>query len=199
MLWILLMVNPYMFGFSTIGEADLLFIMVFMPTAFIPLVAVIVMKGLGLVSSLQLPNKQERIGPYIVAGVMYLALYMQFVKANNAPQALMVCTLGATIALFTAFFINNFRKISMHAVAMGGIVSMTILTKRFYSPDVFHMTLPVAGTLQLNTIIMLYAVILVAGVVCTARVFLDRHDLPEIYGGFIVGFFTQLIAYLVLV
>ena len=199
MLLMLLIVNPYMFGFSAIREADMLLIMVFMPTAFIPLVAVLVMKGLGLVRSLQLEDKQERIGPYIVTGIMYLALYMQFVKANNAPQAVMVCTLGATIALFMAFFVNNFRKVSMHAVAMGGIVSMMILTKLFYSPDVFTLTLPLIGRMQLDSMLMLYSVILIAGAVCTARLLLRRHDLPEVYGGFLIGFFAQLIAYLVLI
>ena len=198
MLWILLVTNPYMFGYSKSSEADVLVLMVFLTSAFIPLVAVGLMKGLGWIESLQMADKQERIGPYIVTGILYLSLYMHLVKSNAFPRAFHVATLGAIIALFVAFFVNNFQKISIHALAMGGIVSMTVLCKRYYSGEVFSVTVPGLGSLQLSTMIMLYAVILIAGLVCTSRLILKRHSVREVYAGFIVGFFAQLVAYLAL-
>ncbi|MEZ4935194.1 MAG: hypothetical protein R2788_24050 [Saprospiraceae bacterium] len=48
-----------------------------------------------------------------------------------------MATLGTTIALFTAFFFNNFTKISAHAVGMGGLVGLSAINSIYMSFDAF--------------------------------------------------------------
>ena len=78
MLILLLLVNPYLFGVNDIAYQSRLILLMFMSTFLLPAFAVFMMRNLGLVSSIELENKQERIGPYIITGVFYLWMYMNF-------------------------------------------------------------------------------------------------------------------------
>lgn len=198
MLLILLVTNPYMFGYSSPAEADTLILMVFLTSAFIPIIATILLRALGWVRTFYMSDKNERIGPYIITGVLYLSLYMHMVKSNAFPEAFRACTLGVLIALFFAFFVNNFYKISVHAVAMGGLVSMVVLTRLFYSSSDFTVT---SGTTEItiSTMYLVYAMIIFAGLVCTSRLFLKEHTPRDIYAGFSAGFISQLIGYLIVI
>jgi hypothetical protein len=113
-------VNPFAFG----GEqrSVLLLLSVFSTSFLIPALGVVLMKPLGLIKGLQMRDKQERIGPYIVCGVFYLWLYKNFM-GGMVPELYAKFTLGACIALFLAFFVNIFSKISMYATGMGSLIA----------------------------------------------------------------------------
>ena len=82
-------------------------------------------------------------------------------------------------ALFVAFFLNLFTKISMHTVGMGGFLAMLIIIiARSY-----------AGAGQL----FIFG-ILACGLVGTSRMILGAHNSSDIYGGYFVGFLCQFVA-----
>ena len=72
---LLLVVNPYLFGVNHISEGGKILISVFGTTFLLPAVGVGMMKALGLISSLHMPDKQERIGPFILTGIFYLWIF----------------------------------------------------------------------------------------------------------------------------
>ena len=96
----MLVVNPYMFGYREIGEADTLILMVFLTSVLIPLIAILVMKGIGWVHTLQMSDRHERIGPYLVTSVLYLSLYLHLLKTRAFPPFILIITLGSVISLF---------------------------------------------------------------------------------------------------
>lgn len=193
MLMILLLVNPYIFGVSSIGASTSLILMIFLSTFFIPFVAIVMMKFLGLISSFDMKDRHERIGPYIITGVLYLWIFRNVLENPNIPEPYKVFVLGATLGLFVAFLINLFSKISMHAVGMGGLVGMLILTVSFYSYPSF--TVPLGPySFEMKTYSLLMIAIIVSGFVGTSRLFLDAHKINDLYGGFFVGLSTQFIA-----
>ncbi len=197
MLIILLIVNPYLFGASVIGSRDVLILQVFLSTCAIPVFAVFVMKKLGLVSSIELKDKQERIGPYILTGVFYLWIFINLLNSPDIPLAFKVSTLGATIGLFLAFMVNIFSKISMHAVGMGGLLGMVVITLLRFSYQYFSFQFGgITFSMSMNTVLIF--VILLCGLVMTARLFLGAHHPRDIYGGFMVGFGTQFLALTIL-
>jgi hypothetical protein len=198
MLLMTLVVNPYMFGYRHVTDADNLILMVFLTSALIPLIAIMVMKGIGWVQSIQMSDRHERIGPYLVTAVLYLSLYLHLVKSKSFPSPILIATLGSVIALFGGFFLNNFRKISMHAIAIGGFLLFTILLHHSYSTSGFLLPLPFLNDLQVPTNYVLYAAILVAGLVCSARLILSKHTPREVYVGFFVGVLGMFLAYLIL-
>lgn len=193
MLVILLLVNPYIFGVNSIRSSTPLILMIFLSTFFIPFVAISMMRVLGLISSFEMKNRYERIGPYIITGILYLWIFRNVLENPNIPYPYKVFVLGATIGLFIAFFINLFSKISMHAVGMGGLVGMLILTVSFYSYPSFIMSLG-AHSFELKTYYLLMLAIIFSGIVGTSRLFLDAHEIDDLYGGFLVGIGTQFLA-----
>lgn len=193
MLLILLTVNPYLFGVNNIQGSTYLILMIFFSTVFIPGFSIIMMKFLGMIESIELRDRQERIGPYIITGVFYLWIFRNLLDNSNIPMAFKVFVLGSTIALFLAFFINIFSKISMHTVGMGGLLAMVIITMVQYSHGDFWVYLPFAHfEMSMTTLLMI--VIILAGIVGTSRLILQAHSQEEIYGGYLVGILPQFIA-----
>ena len=96
------------------------------------------------------------------------------------------------------FFINNFIKISLHAAGVGGLVALVALTKITFGYSQAQIGIPGGVNVVLPLDYILYAVILIAGFVCTSRMILKAHNLKEVYMGFIVGFASILISYYIL-
>ena len=130
MIIIMLMVDPYKFGVHSVGSdrGMLEVIRAFASTFFIPAIAVLMMKGLGFINSLEMKDPKERIGPYIVTGIFYLAYFYAMYRNPDMPQIYKVFLLGSVIGLFLAFFLNLFSKISAHGVGMGGLLGMVLIT-----------------------------------------------------------------------
>jgi membrane-associated phospholipid phosphatase len=187
-----------MFGYRDIREADALILMVFLTSVLIPLIAILVMKGIGWVRSMQMSDQHERIGPYLVTAVLYLSLYLHLAKTKSFPPLILVITLGSVIALFLGFFVNNFRKISMHGISIGGFLLALFLLYSRYSTD--HFELPFSGLYDapIPTIYLLYLAILAAGLVCSSRLILRKHTPTEVYSGLVVGFISMTLAYALL-
>lgn len=196
MLVLLLLINPYLFGVSSVGDrmSKELILRIFLSTFFIPAVAVLMLRFLGLIDSLQMPDKKDRIGPYIITGVFYLWMFRNFVGNSQIPTAYTSFVLGAVIGLFVAFFINIFSKISAHAVGMGGLVGMVIITMLLFSYESFTVHSTILGTIHLSMSTVLVVTLILAGLVGTCRLFLQAHEPQDLYGGFLVGFATQFIA-----
>lgn len=196
MLVLLLLVNPYLFGVNSIGDkaSKLLILQVFLSTFFIPAFAVAMLRFTGMVKSLEMKTRQERIGPYIITGMFYIWMFRNFLGSDQVPTAFSSFLLGASIGLFIAFFINIFSKISAHAVGMGGLVGMVVITLLLFSYDTFTIHSTILGVVELSMSGMLLIVILVAGMVGTSRLLLQAHEPLDLYGGYLVGFASQFIA-----
>lgn len=197
MLVLFLLVNPYIFGIHSIQEpfGMQLVLRVFLSSFFIPMVAVLMLRFTGLVQSLEMPERQERIIPYIVTGIFYLWLFRNLVDNTTIPRLFSSFALGTTISLFLAFFINLFSKISAHAVGMGGILGMIILLMGYF-PDYNVIQFPWGGgeVLELSTNLVLIIALVLAGLVGSSRLSLNAHEPRDLYGGYFVGFVGQLIA-----
>ncbi|MCB0555531.1 MAG: hypothetical protein KDD02_18435 [Phaeodactylibacter sp.] len=195
MLVLLLLINPYLFGVSRVGDqaSKLLILQVFLSTFFIPAFAVAMLRFMGMIESMEMKTRQERIGPYIITGIFYLWMFRNFLDNSQIPTAFTSFMLGATIGLFLAFFINIFTKISAHAVGMGGLLGMVVITLLLFSYDTFSMNLPF-GVFEVSMSAVLAIAVLLAGLVGTARLLLQAHEPMDLYGGYLVGFSAQFIA-----
>ncbi len=198
MVLVLLWSNPFSFGWRHVAEADTLLIIVVMTSIMLPLISILLMKSMGWINTFRLETRHERIGPYIASGIMYLTLYLHVSKAETFPPSLRVVTLGALLALWICFFINNFLKISIHAAGAGGLVGLVGLTKLTFGYDQAQIGIPGGINIALPVDYILYGAIAIAGMVCTSRLILKVHDLKEVYIGFIVGLASILVAYFII-
>ncbi|MBC7776034.1 MAG: hypothetical protein H7246_11415 [Phycisphaerae bacterium] len=190
MLLLMLTINPFEFGAQHIGDKRtvILFFYVVSTTFLIPGLGISLLRPLGLVRSLEMREKQERIGPYIIAGIFYIWMYMNF-KSGVVPALYAKFVLGAAIGLFFAFFANIFTKISAHATGMGGFVAMVLLLAFEWSGSTFNI-----GPILMSINAILAIVIILAGLVGAARLSLGAHRQSDLWQGYAAGFVAVMLA-----
>lgn len=197
MLLVLMFLNPYEFASV---DNDLLLIMVFLTSFALPVFAIFLMKQLNMVSSFELNKREDRIGPFIITAILYLSLFLHLKKAGSFPEFMVTSTLAVLISLFAAFFANNFVKVSLHAVGMGGFLAFIVFAvKTFAYSSVVRGHIPILGTIEINPVLILYLGLLIAGAVCTSRLLLNAHKPSDVYGGLIIGFVSISFTYLFLI
>ena len=191
MMCLLMLINPYAFGVSRLGEgrSDILLIYVFLLSTMIPAIIISMMKNLGMMTTAHASDRTARIGPFLVSGVLYLWLFVNFDRLPDIPVVFKSAILGVIIALFTAFLLNLFSKICIHTVGMGSLIGMIIVTMLLFSYNSFQF-----GEYSFSMYTLLFLVIGLAGLVGSARMILENLSPKDLYGGYLVGFSTQLIA-----
>lgn len=169
-------------------------LLVFGMSVFFPLVSTLALRASGLIKSIRFQNAQDRIGPMIATIIFFVWLFLNYRQFNVGPEEYSATILGSTIALSASFLINNFSKISLHSVGMGGLVGAI---------GVYRVTIPSQSydlsfgdmVLQISPNIFLGVAIILAGLVGSSRLFLGEHRPSDVYGGYLIGFIAQVVAY----
>jgi hypothetical protein len=154
------------------------------------------MKALGLIESIEMKDKKERIGPLIITGLFYMWLYVNIRNNDLIPDAFSFFVLGSTISVFIALMINSFTKISLHTISAGGFAAGMVMILYNWSNGFVDINIPFLESIyRISDRLLLIIIILLAGSVGTSRLVLKAHHQDEIYGGYMVGIFAQIIAF----
>ncbi|MEL6987231.1 MAG: hypothetical protein AAGK97_05325, partial [Bacteroidota bacterium] len=145
----------------------------------------------------EMQDSKERILPFIACGIFYLWMFINIVRNPDIPSLFSSFVLGATIALFTAFIINIFSKISLHAIGAGGLIALIVLIQKLNFGQSFRFYFNSMG-FEFNLSAVIAIIIFLAGLIGTSRLILKAHKTEEIFAGYFIGFCTQIIAYIVL-
>ena len=179
----LLYIHPSAFsGFSEMEKRQTVLI-VLLNLVFFPLVSVLLLKAVGFIDSLFLRTQKDRIIPYIASGIFFFWAYTVFKEQPQYPLFLTAYVLGIFLASSVALLANIYFKVSMHAIGMGGWLGSFLLL--FYTNSML-MSWPLA------------AVLLITGLVCSARLLVNSHEPKDIYSGLFIGIITQFCAAYVL-
>lgn len=174
--------------FALIWQADLILLripynmiwklagLIFMTTFLFPLSIIYLMLRFGLISSLQMPLRQERIAPLLITAVFFYLTYYLLKHLQIAP-VLYVYMLGATLLAIIASAISLWWKISLHMIGLGAITG-TFAGLVLLSPESFHLLLILS--------------VLISGLIGTSRLILLAHKPMEVYVGFFTGFLMML-------
>jgi hypothetical protein len=171
---------PYEFAGITPFQLKLKLFSVFWMTAFFPAFAVFLLWRLKFSESILLRSQKERIIPFIITMFFYWWMYYLSRNFTDQPDALKFFYMGIFISTVAGLMLNSYYKISLHAIGIGGAAAAITLFAFYYS-------------LQLGLSISI--VILLAGLVCTARLLVSDHTTKEIYSGLLVGVMSQVAAY----
>ncbi len=149
-------------------------------TFFFPALVIALLVALRFAGSVSLRGREERVVPYIAAGLFYIWIFYVFYK-EGFNSVITFILLGSTIAVFIAFLSNIlFMKISMHTTGGGGLIAMLLVLIPFS---------------QKNALMFFLVAILIAGLIGSSRLILKAHTEREIYYGYLAGFFSFLLAY----
>jgi hypothetical protein len=111
--------------------------------------------------------------------VFYIWTFLGVNSSFSLGSQFSVFIMGAVISLMVAFFTNLFHKLSIHMTGMGGLLMALILSS-------FSSVKPILPFILL--------VMLLCGLVGSARLYLNAHTPKEIFTGLIAGIFGQMAA-----
>lgn len=121
----------------------------------------------------------DRILPILVTSVFYYMGYLVLKRIPIFPIYNFI--LIASILVQIVLLIISFRwKISAHSAAIGGLVG-AFFTLSF--------------RMNSNPVRILVLLVLIAGLVGSSRLILDKHTGAQVYAGFLVGLITMILVF----
>lgn len=177
----LMRVIPYEFVGITEWQLTLRLFSVFWLTAFFPAFAVFLLWRLKFSNSIYLSTQKERIIPYVIVMFFYWWMYYLSRNFSDQPIALKYFYFGIFIASAIGLVVNNFMKVSLHAMGVSGLLTAVVLVGVLYPIDNIFWTM---------------TAITIAAVVMSARMIVSDHTQKELIIGFAIGILTQVAAYL---
>ena len=150
----------------------------FLSTAVLPGLFIYLLIRTGAASDLELTKRKERVLPYLIF-VVSVALCLYFLYRMMMPFWLIALLMGVCMALLLALCINFFWKISAHMIGIGGLLGGLMGVSQI------HLVNPYPAFM---------AVLLIAGLLGTSRIFLKRHTPLQVYAGFSLGFMCTFVA-----
>ena len=157
------------------------FLRVFGTSIFLPMVTVLLLKGLGFIRSIQLPTQKDRIIPYVACITFFFWSYYVS-KQLGDPSELRAFLLSAFVTASASLIINNYMKVSMHALGVGGMLAFFVL---------------LLFANKLDDVSSLLVAVLITGITCSSRLIVSDHKTSEIYTGLITGIIIQLVAWMI--
>lgn len=147
---------------------------VFALTCLLPMVFIGIIYKMKIITHPGLNIRSERWLPYLFIMLCYAATAL-YLTQHHAPMWLAMFVWGALVAVGISFCINFAWKISGHMAGVGGVVAM-LCYMQYNQLAVFNIT----------PIVCL--AIIIAGMIGSARIILDRHTLGQVLAGFANGF-----------
>lgn len=171
--------HPSVFaGFSDLQKLRIV-ATVFLNLALLPAFTVFLLWRLKFSESIFLRTTKERIIPY--AAMMFFSFWAWNVF-NHLPYSPKIFTqflLGTFITIIAGWMANIYYKVSMHGMALGGMLFYVIL---------------VALTGEGSPGQYIAAATFITGITCTARFLVSDHSGFDVYSGLLIGAACQAIA-----
>ncbi len=151
-------------------------------TVLYPALLVFLLWRLKFIESIQLRTQKERIVPLVVNILFYFWAWYVSRNVETFPLVLRQWLMGIFLSSCAAMFTNIFMKMSLHAIGWGGVAAFCIL-QQANDANWPQMLTPV--------------VLVLAGLVGTARLALGAHKPGEVYGGFLAGAISIVMGWLI--
>lgn len=149
------------------------------PYVLFPIITVLLLKALKFINTVYLTTRKDRIIPYIACNIWYFWIWNVWKQLPGYPKEIVLLSMTVFLASVFGFLINIYSKISMHAIAMGVMVSFLCL---------------LALTESYGLGVYVFMSLFIAGLVCTARFITSDHTKKEVYGGLLTGVAALLIS-----
>lgn len=146
-------------------------LMVYISTILMPSLLIHLYRKFQGWTSKELGRKERRVVPYLISILCYFGCFF-LMEYRNTPRVISIILVAALVIQMVCALINVWWKISTHTAAIGGVAGGLVVYSIAFS---------------FNPIWWLAFVILLAGMVGTARMILRQHTLAQVVTGFLVG------------
>jgi len=145
-------------------------------TILAPGISIWIMYQNKIISSIKLENRLERFTPKGITAVYYVMNYVLLrimIPEHMIISFIFPYAFGLVLIVIAAFIMNYFTKISLHMLGFFGVIG-TIM-------GYFQ------NQLDYNLFFLIFLII-VGGLIGSARIYLKAHTLKEVVLGIIIGF-----------
>ncbi|MEO9513062.1 MAG: hypothetical protein ABJN84_01775 [Flavobacteriaceae bacterium] len=151
---------------------------IFILTVIIPIIFFLILKNVGVISSIFLSTLQERKYPLYIICILLLMILYKVIPNNYVPELFYFFT-GLLTAIGTSIILLFLKfKTSIHLLGMGSIL-------------MFMIGLSIHFEKNITLVISIFT--LLTGLVASSRLYLKAHSKTELFIGFLVGVGSQLI------
>lgn len=137
-----------------------------------PGLTLVYLKKKNIISNIEIDDKKERLIPLLITAGYCLILYLFFIFSDNItylPRYIFGLPLSGFITISLFAWINFYTKISLHACGAG---ILTGIIFAYCAHSIYF---------QFN---LLLIAVFISGFVLSARVYLNKHTLPQVIYGF---------------
>lgn len=151
-----------------------MFGLLLLTTLIIPLLSMLILRYFGGLPSLRMANRKERIMPFVYISAFYAFITYFFISKYQIYLNINIMLAGITFVIFLVTVITFYWKISAHSAAVSGIVGFLASFMLLYHD--MELLYPLAG------------MTILAGLLMSARLYLNAHKPAEVWVGALLGF-----------
>ena len=157
-------------------QVKLILTSILLGTVMVPMLFLWVLKHFKLIQNFQIPSVKERKLPLLFfLFVSFLAT--KLLSSYRILPDLTIMFIGiAFISLIAYILISLSFKISLHAISIGGVIGVILALSKLYN---------------MNLILLISILFIIAGTILTSRLKLKAHSNLEVYLGFLTGIILQ--------
>jgi membrane-associated phospholipid phosphatase len=158
--------------------ANYLLLAVFITTFLLPMVSITALRfsdfmNKGKFVALSMPQRKDRILPFFFTSLFYLITTYMFFTKFRVSQVLVVILAATTLIIILISIITFFLKVSAHSASAGALIGF-MLGLGFKYP-------------QERMVWPLLLILLLGGMVMSARLYLDTHRPVDVLIGSLLG------------
>jgi hypothetical protein len=153
-------------------------VFIFIVTCLLPMLNVGIFKAFGSIKSFAMPDRKERLMPFVFIAAIYVAvtyLFYSYGRMNlndNFLKFMIIVDMLVIVATIATFFF----KVSVHSVCIWGLIGILV---------------PLNKITEVNTIFYpTVGVIALAGFIMAARLDAGSHTSREVMWGAVMGLIT---------
>jgi hypothetical protein len=160
-------------------------ILIFIVTFALPLLNISILKAFGFVKSYQMPTRSERIVPFVLVSVIYIAITCLFFWKSRIALSdnFMKFMIIIDMLVIVATILTVFMKVSIHSLTVWGVIGILIPLNKVTGVEI----------LFYPALIM----VALAGIIMSCRLILQVHTLREVLLGSVAGLATSIVGMMI--
>jgi len=149
----------------------------------LPLSLILMLYSRGIIKSFQAREKKERTIILIITTILYLVTTALMLRLP-LPNLIKVYFVSTTFVSFITLIINQFWRLSLHSVAVGGLLTLVcFMVYIFNVPVIWYVS----------------GIVLLSGLVMFSRLYNEDHEPAEVWTGFFAGVASMIGSFILLI
>ena len=151
--------------------------LVYVSTILLPTLGIYLFQRLNKLTPAEMAERKRRYVPFLLTIASYIACFL-LMRRLQIPWYMTGIILAALLMMIISVVANCWWKLSEHTTGVGAVVGGLVAFSALFG---------------YNPVWWLCGIILVAGIVGTARIILGHHTVGEVLGGFAVGWLCAML------